>query len=80
LNIDDFKVYPNPATDKITFTWNQNYNRLNLKLFQVTGTCVMDREISSQENIPVKDLQNGIYLYKLSNINQVVKSGKLVIQ
>jgi hypothetical protein len=40
----------------------------------------MDREISSQENIPVKDLQNGIYLYKLSNINQVVKSGKLVIQ
>jgi hypothetical protein len=80
LNIADFKVYPNPASDQITFSWNSNYNRLNLKIFQVTGACVMDREISSGENIPIKNLQNGIYLYKLSNGNQVVKSGKLIIE
>ncbi len=78
LNIADIKVYPNPATDKITFTWNQNYDRLNLKLFQVTGACVLDREISAQENVSVKNLQNGMYLYKLTIGNQTIKSGKLV--
>ncbi len=80
LNIADINVYPNPASDKITFTWNQNYNKLNLKIFQVTGACVMDREITSQENVSVKSLPKGMYLYKLSNGSQVVKSGKLIIE
>jgi hypothetical protein len=40
----------------------------------------MDREISSKENISVKSLPKGMYLYKLSNGNQVIKTGKLVIE
>lgn len=80
INQSEICVYPNPVTDQITFAWNQNFNKLNLKLFQVTGACVMDREISSGENIPVSNLQNGMYLYKLLDDSQFVKSGKLLIE
>lgn len=74
------RVYPNPATDRITFTWNQNYKTLQLKLFQLTGACLFDREVSSNETINLEKLPKGIYLYKLSDKKQILNSGKLVIQ
>ncbi len=78
LKNEELEVYPNPATDAVTFSWNNKYNQLNLKIYQINGTCVIDRKISSQENIPVKNLQKGMYLYKISNGNQLIKSGKLI--
>lgn len=80
LKNEDLEICPNPATDAVTFSWNNKYNHLNLKIYKINGTCVMDREISSQENVSVKNLQKGMYLYKLLDDSQVVKSGKLIIE
>jgi hypothetical protein len=80
LNIADINVYPNPATDKITFTWNGDYSQFNLRICQVTGACVIDKEISSNETVDVSDLSKGIYLFRLTNNKEIVKTGKLVVE
>jgi hypothetical protein len=80
INQSEICVYPNPATDKITFTWNKNSDRLNLKLFQVTGSCVFDRDISLNETITLEKLPKGIYFYQLIEKQHVLKAGKLIIQ
>jgi hypothetical protein len=79
-NNEELSVFPNPATDQVTFSWNENSGMLNLKMFQPNGTCVIDKEISSNETVDVSDLSKGIYFYRLSNKNEIVKTGKLVVE
>lgn len=76
----EFAVFPNPATDQIVFTWKTGYNQLNLKIFQLTGSCVTDMEISSNESINLEKLPRGIYIFKLIGNKRILKTGKLVIQ
>jgi YD repeat-containing protein len=76
----EFAVFPNPASDQVTFTWKTAYNRLNLKIFQLTGSCVTNMEISSNETINLEKLPKGIYIFKLIDNKHTLKSGKLVIQ
>jgi hypothetical protein len=76
----DFSVYPNPATNQVTFTWNNNFEKLNLKIYQVTGACVIDREITSNESVTLEGIPKGMYIYKLSDGIHHDKSGKLVIE
>lgn len=76
----DFNVFPNPATNQVTFTWNTSGDQLNLKIFQLTGACVIDKEIFSNEKVELNKLKSGVYLYKLADRHHVLKSGKLVIQ
>jgi hypothetical protein len=73
-------VYPNPATNQVTFAWDTRYDRLNLKIYNLTGTCFLDREISSNEIISLKNISKGVYIYKLSDHKQMLKTGKLVIE
>ena len=78
LNYQNFNVYPNPARYKITFGWGLKDKTLQMKLFQLTGACIIDREISSEESINIETLAPGIYVYKLLDQSQLLHSGKLV--
>jgi hypothetical protein len=58
-------MYPNPTNDfiKITrLTTEQHYIITN-----VLGENVQSGEVSQNENINVKNLQNGVYFVKLTN-------------
>jgi hypothetical protein len=70
-------VYPNPASDEITFTW-QGYNQLILEIYSITGAKLIGRQISSGMQVPVYQLNDGVYLYKLLNNKQTLHSGKLI--
>ncbi len=70
-------VYPNPATDNVTLTWN-NYRMLSLEVYHLTGAKVIEKQVSSGMSVPVSTLKNGIYLFKLKNENETVYSGKLI--
>lgn len=76
----DVEVFPNPASDHITFNWKQGSGRLTLKLFQITGSAVMDKNISKNEVVSLKRLPSGIYFYKLFDRNEILNSGKFVIK
>ena len=81
--IDDIKnavvaVYPNPATESVTFLWKDNYDGLDLEIYQMTGARVLAQRAFSGKSVPVSQLGNGVYFYKLQDGNQPVFSGKLV--
>lgn len=73
-------MYPNPTSDKVLFNWDSHYQRLNLQIYMTTGSKIMDREISSNEQVSITDLNRGIYFVKLNNGKQEVYSGKLLIK
>ncbi|MGM0619751.1 MAG: T9SS type A sorting domain-containing protein [Bacteroidota bacterium] len=77
---NDFTVYPNPATDYITFSWAGNQQHLLLEVFKVDGVKMLEQQVSSGQNIQLENLESGVYLYKMKNENETLFSGKLVKQ
>ncbi|SHI81137.1 Por secretion system C-terminal sorting domain-containing protein [Tangfeifania diversioriginum] len=77
---NDFAVFPNPATDNAIFTWSNDHQQLMLEIFKVDGAKMLERRISSGQNIQLKNLESGIYLYHIKTENETLFSGKLVKQ
>jgi hypothetical protein len=71
-------MYPNPASDRITFRWSGNYEQLFLEIFQITGAKVMELYTFSDRPVPVHQLDSGVYLFKLTNGKQIVQLGKMI--
>jgi hypothetical protein len=74
----DVTLYPNPATNELYVDGKDNTN-LSLKLYNIIGSMVMDKAISSNEKIDIAYLANGIYTYKLYNGDVELKIGKVII-
>jgi hypothetical protein len=85
--IDDFSelleneisIYPNPATDFITFNLNSEIDEALVSLYDVNGKEVLSQLISVNNRISVTDLEKGLYIYTLK-VEGTVKSGKILIE
>ncbi len=73
-------VFPNPASETITFDWGDKYARLNLELYDLTGKSVINRSLDKSEILAVDQLSRGIYLYKLRDNNKVIQTGKISLK
>jgi len=73
-------VFPNPASETVTFNWDEKYTRLNLELYDLTGKRVISRSIENNETIRVDDLSRGMYLYKLGDYNDIIQTGKISLR
>lgn len=73
-------VYPIPASETITFNWEDTYTHLSLELYDLAGKRVISRSIDKNESIGIEQLSEGIYLYKLINNNTLIYSGKISIK
>ncbi len=73
-----FSAYPNPVKESVKFSWKGNYENLKLVLYQVTGTKVMEQTITSGQPVSISQFENGVYIYKLLNSKQTLKTGKLI--
>lgn len=77
--IEDFKVYPNPATSVVNFEVDGVEGNVNI--FSITGETVISSAISNSASIDVSELNNGIYIYTITDANnEVIKTDKLVIR
>ncbi len=74
------KIFPVPASETLTINWDDSYSNLRFELYDLTGKRVILRAIDNNETIGVNHLSEGIYLYKLSNNNQLIYSGKISIR
>jgi hypothetical protein len=73
-------VFPNPASETVTFSWDEGYARLDLEIYDLTGKQIISRTIEQNETIRVDDLSGGLYLYKLSNNNHLIDAGKISLR
>lgn len=81
-DIEKYKVsiYPNPATESVRIGTAEIQGNIDFQIYSVSGTKVFDKLVNSGEPVSVAHLKNGMYMYKLINRGQLIKSGKLVIQ
>jgi YD repeat-containing protein len=74
------QIYPVPASESLTFSWEDAYARLKLEIYDLTGKRVISRSVDNKETLAVEQLSGGIYLYKLSQDEALIYSGKLSIE
>jgi len=77
VNKAPVSVFPNPASEFITFSWDEKYTRLDLEIYDLTGKRVISRSIENNAAIRLDGLSKGVYLYKLSNSTHLVDIGKI---
>lgn len=82
----EFKIYPNPASEHITFLFNtETQEKMVLILININGQVVLEKTLiylSQGENkveLNVSGLENGIYNCRLMNNNNEKASLKFVI-
>jgi len=64
-----FSVYPNPVTDRLYFTTQNNEQLTTVQVFDVNGKlCVEQRK--PQGSLDVQKLQPGLYFIKLSTVTE----------
>ncbi|MFD0989509.1 spondin domain-containing protein [Mariniflexile jejuense] len=81
--IENIKVYPNPAKERVTISNIKNINLKSVQLYNVLGRLVKD--ISTESTIEELDINltnfsKGIYLIKLNTNNGKSKIQKLIVE
>ena len=61
-------IYPNPASDNITISFNRYTQATNIRLYNLLGECVYTSNVSgSTYHLPVAHLPNGVYILQLNS-------------
>lgn len=85
MEADELKVsiYPNPAQDNLTieissfdFIKGMNFTLIN-SLGEITKQFILN---APTNQLNLKELNSGIYFYSIKNQNNVIKSGKIIIE
>jgi len=74
----EFNVYPNPATETLTITADNNLK--SISLFNTLGEeVVVSYPNSVKTNINVSELPTGIYVVKVTSINEEVATERVIV-
>jgi len=79
LEKENVSVYPNPVKEVINFKLESNAN--TILLLDVTGKTVKSIKANNTSvKVPLSNLDNGIYFYKvINNVGNVVAANKFVV-
>ncbi|GAA0893971.1 hypothetical protein GCM10009122_36510 [Fulvivirga kasyanovii] len=72
------KVYPNPASNYITFINPASLEGGLLEIWDSSGTLVLKTEMRNEEQLDISTLPFGLYIYHIV-FNNKVASGKLMV-
>jgi len=75
--VNPCKIYPNPATDAFQITGIEG--TILVTVSDLNGRLLLSKEITSNENISLSCLPNGLYLVGIKS-NNATKTEKLIIQ
>ena len=82
-NSSNIKLFPNPSKGKISIQINDDLifeNGLDLMILNSLGQEVKSTSFKSSHSEIELNLSSGLYLYKISNSNKLIKTGKLLIE
>ncbi|TVR80849.1 MAG: T9SS C-terminal target domain-containing protein [Chitinophagaceae bacterium] len=80
IETSNFKVFPNPATDRITIELDRTYQDIRLTAFAMDGRAVETdfSVISNQIFVNRAHLPDGLYMLKVFSGNNLLGSGRVV--
>ena len=76
-------IYPNPSNSNVTieFTLESETYKANFELYDIIGKKVFSTVLTNKlSEINFKDLNSGIYIYKILNFNGMISKGKLILK
>lgn len=77
LRKDKFTIYPNPTTSKVHV---KSIGEARIHFMDVSGRVMLTAALMHGENeIPLTELNAGIYLYVITQGSEFINSGKLVL-
>lgn len=88
-NVNDYNLssninlYPNPSNGKISIQISDDMifdNELELTIVNALGQSIKKTPITSHHSELELNLASGLYLYQISNSNNITKTGKLQIE
>jgi len=72
-------VYPNPAQKQIQFVFNTDVNNADIIIYSLLGEEVNNiHTYTNNVNVPVQQLADGLYLYKILKEKTVIYQGKFI--
>ena len=72
-------TYPNPVIDRVTFEANKTANDRMLDIYDLTGRRISSQNFNSEKIIvDLSQFPAGMYTYRVSSENNLLKSGQLV--
>ena len=76
---NDISVFPNPATDLVTFNLNVFANYFTIEIFDYLGRKMINQKLQNNLPVSVQNLPGGLYFYKL-NDGKKLYTGKLLVK
>jgi hypothetical protein len=70
-------VYPNPASDNISFTGISG--TATVVLIDMNGSKVLEQKLTDEGVLPVAGLTKGLYIYKVS-ANGITRTGRVILK
>jgi len=77
LSEDQVNVYPNPASDNITFSGISG--TATVVLIDMNGSKVLEQKLTDEGVLPVAGLTKGLYIYKVS-ANGITRTGRVILK
>ena len=82
-SVDDnsFRIYPNPATDKITIEYYRSkVEQVQIKLYSMEGRLLLEKTCKSNEmQIDVSGFSKGVYIVEIQSENSGIARQKIVV-
>jgi len=74
-SIEQITLFPNPTHDKLRIIMKDGTSHAEIKIFDVTGKRIMDKDCDLGKSIDVSDYKKGIYLIKIktNTISQTLR-------
>lgn len=77
----NFKIYPNPASSRITVVADETGRELTVELVNAQGKTALTRVFSVQAELDMSHLPAGIYLWRIqeNSGNRLLREGKVTL-
>ncbi|WP_159022975.1 S8 family serine peptidase [Formosa sp. L2A11] len=67
----DLIMYPNPATNTVSFKTDASLTKINVTVFDVFGKQILERTLKTEEALDVSALSEGIYILRISAFDKI---------
>jgi hypothetical protein len=72
-------IYPNPAKEEINVFATSVSKNTKLEVYNALGQIVISRKLDDTETkISISELANGVYIYRITDNEAIIKQGKLI--
>ena len=80
IHKNKFKLYPNPAQDRLKFSIDPSIRKPSIVIFDLLGKTVLSQKnILNTTQLNIAPLKAGIYLVQFSNASTILKTEKLIV-